>query len=69
MDRLTAFGVTMYLVAAVLTYGNAVWWIDPATNDRGEPTRAPVFTIIAPIAAAVWPLYWSARLSEPKDKP
>lgn len=58
--------IALYAVVAVLTYGNAVWWIGPWLPEGHAPLRGPVFFINAPVVAALWPLYWSVRLQEPK---
>lgn len=63
---LATAGAIIYLAAAIFTYGNAAWWIGPWESPGTPPQKAPVFVISAPAAALFWPLYWSARIQEPK---
>lgn len=64
-NRAIISAAVAYAAIGVFTYGNAVWWIDPVPNGAGALTRAPAIAAGAPLAAILWPLYWSARAQEP----
>lgn len=49
--------ITLYIIGAVITFGHA-WNRDYSKTADKEATAF----IVAPLASALWPLYWSTVL-------